>query len=103
MKALGTLTAGALTIVYTAVINSWTLQKLWSWFIVKTFGLPPLNLAQAYGFALIVSFLTIDVYTKKSEDFEKKSYGERLVIGLFVTTFKAILVLSLGSLVKQWA
>lgn len=36
----------------------WVLQVLWGWFIVPTFSLAALTIAQALGIALIVRMLT---------------------------------------------
>lgn len=36
-----------------ALINAWTLQKLWTWFVVPQFGLAPLSLPVAVGLGSI--------------------------------------------------
>ena len=44
---------------YVAVVfNGYALSVLWGWFMVPTFGLPPLAVAPAIGVSLVVSFLT---------------------------------------------
>ncbi len=37
--------------------SGYVLSCLWGWFIVPTFGLPPLAVAPAIGVALVVSFM----------------------------------------------
>jgi len=40
------------------LLYSYTLTKLWHWFLVPVLGLPSIGLAQAYGIMLIVTMLT---------------------------------------------
>jgi len=44
--------------VYSYFANGFILSKLWSWFIVTTFGLEPLTIVQAIGVSMVVGFLT---------------------------------------------
>lgn len=41
-----------------AIWGGYVLTCLWGWFVVPTFALPPLTLAQAIGVSLIVGYLT---------------------------------------------
>lgn len=50
------------------ILNAFVLIKLWGWFIVPFFGLPPLIIPVAIGIAMIVSFLAIPINTAKAED-----------------------------------
>lgn len=47
-----------LVIVLSSILNGWVLSILWGWFIVPIFELPSLPIAEAIGFATIVTFLT---------------------------------------------
>lgn len=71
-------------------LNGWVLSLLWKWFIVTTFGLEPLNIAQAIGIAIIVGFLT-----KNSGDYKKEErQGWEMIIpvlGAFVAPFLTLL------------
>ena len=40
------------------LLNGLALKMLWGWFMVPTFGLPTLSLAQAIGVGIMVGFLT---------------------------------------------
>jgi hypothetical protein len=40
-----------------ALINAYVLTCLWDWFIVTTFNVQSLTLAQAYGISLFISYL----------------------------------------------
>jgi len=50
-----------------SVINGFVLVKLWSWFIVPTFGVQPLFLVPAIGFCMVVSFLTRQARPSKND------------------------------------
>lgn len=41
-----------------AILDGWVLSKMWGWFIVGRFHLPPLSIPVAIGLALTVRFLT---------------------------------------------
>lgn len=83
---------------YAAMINGWALSKLWSWFIVTTFGLPALTIPAAIGLATVVSFMTTKLDDKKSED----TYCEALVKGAAISTIKPLFALGFGAIVKLW-
>ncbi len=46
-------------IVAVYFLDGFVLKLLWGWFIVTTFGLPAISLAQAIGISMIVNYLTI--------------------------------------------
>lgn len=48
---------GLLMMPWVGVIRGLTFAKLWAWFVVAKFGLPPLRIPEALGIALIASFL----------------------------------------------
>ncbi len=48
----------AALIAASAIWRGYVLSILWIWFIVPAFGLSPLSIPYAIGFALVVSFLT---------------------------------------------
>ena len=98
MKIIGYISTTILLVVYSAMLNGWALSKLWSWFIVKTFGLPPLTIPAAIGLASIVTYMTMKLDDKKSED----KYWETLLKGAVVSTVKPLFALGFGAIVKLW-
>ncbi len=63
--------------VIAAMLNGWALSVLWGWFFVPTLGLPALDIVQAIGIAMVVSYLTyqhIDTQPK-DEDSTSKMIG----------------------------
>lgn len=49
----------AIPLVITSILlYSYTLTKLWHWFLVPVLGLPSIGLAQAYGIMLIIAMVT---------------------------------------------
>lgn len=55
-------------------LNGYVITKLWAWFIVPLFGLPLLNIPQAIGLDLVVTFLTFHqtVYNPEPQDKKEK-------------------------------
>lgn len=60
--------AAFFVLICSAFLNAFALTKLWGWFIVTTFGLPALGMAQAYGVMLVISFLTYQFIETQSDD-----------------------------------
>jgi hypothetical protein len=84
--------------VILVLFGGYVFMTLWDWFIVTTFGAKALNLPQAIGISLIVSYLKAKTKRDKDEklDIEKISYdffyslvasAFILGIGWFVTLF----------------
>jgi hypothetical protein len=74
-RLIGSLTALVLVVsmvffftMIGAIINGFVLSQLWAWFIVPYFGFVPLSIPVAYGFSLIMAFLTYHVVGLKAED-----------------------------------
>ena len=54
-----------------ALLHGFVLMKLWGWFIVPTFKLPPLSIAPAIGLGLVVGILVTRYPNKKMDEQEK--------------------------------
>jgi hypothetical protein len=46
-------------LITSTLIKGVVLSKLWQWFVVSSFGLPPMSIAVAIGISMIVSYLTV--------------------------------------------
>jgi hypothetical protein len=99
VKAVGFITTTLVLIVYSSVLNGWTLSKLWSWFIVRQFEVRPLSVPAAIGVALVVKFLTVEL---NSKDKSEKSFLESIGIGAAMVTIKVFVMLGLGAIVKMF-
>ena len=97
MKAIGYFFSTVCIAAYTAALNGWGLTKLWAWFI-SPLGLPLLSIPAAIGIALTVSYLTHQIDTDKEPD--KEEYWVKLLKSFFFVTFKVILALLMGWIVK---
>lgn len=76
------------------------LALMWGWFVVPTFGLPPLATAPATGLWLLARLLVVKVDRKTA--FEKQDDMEReLKKGLY-TVLLPLAALLAGFVVKQW-
>lgn len=51
-----------------ALFDGWALSILWKWFVVNTFNIQSITIAQAIGLSLIVGYMTRDYSTSKKED-----------------------------------
>lgn len=61
MAALIGLIMAFVYLIFTTALNGFVLSKLWFWFMVPAFGLPPLHIAYALGMSLIIALLTKQV------------------------------------------
>lgn len=86
---IGAFVGLALMVAGLTLLNAFVLIKLWGWFIVPFFGLPPLIIPVAIGLALIVSFLAVPINTAKSEDDPSKVRGH--IISGFLRPFVVLL------------
>ena len=83
-----------------AILNGYALSITWGWFMVPTFGLPELGIAQAIGIALVVGFLTKHV---PFSDMEKaKEPIQRLTNSVVHTLLRPLLVLGMGWVILQF-
>ncbi len=95
LSCLGLIFGVVLLIAVSAILNGWVLSIMWSWFIVKTFGLAPLSIPAAIGLAMVVGFLTKS-YNSKSDKKTSDTIAEysAALLGPFVTLFIAWIVYS---------
>ncbi len=98
MKLIGYFFTTIVLVVYASILNGLALTKLWSWFIVKTFELPPLSIPEAIGLSTVVAYLTHQLDDKKNED----EYWQTLTKGFAVATAKSIFALLFGWVVQLW-
>jgi hypothetical protein len=86
----------ALLFVYGFIIAAlwaWVLSNFWSWFVVTTFGLKAIGVAQAYGLMLVVSIFKLHLATDNDisaiMDDEKKTtdYWVMRIIGPILGAF----------------
>jgi len=78
-----------------AILNGFVLVKLWSWFIVPTFGLPALSIPLAIGIALTAKFITQDLSNINNAKQEGSNWTP--IVVAFANPF---LVLLFGWIVK---
>jgi len=69
-----------------SVLYGWTLATLWAWFMVSTFGLPHIGVAQAIGLSIVVRVITYQA--DASNDNDERSIYESLI----TSTLKGVLL-----------
>jgi hypothetical protein len=67
LGCVGMVVLAVLAITGSAVMNGWALSVMWGWFVVPTFGVPPLSIPAAIGFSMVVGMLTRQTSTNSSE------------------------------------
>lgn len=75
---------------------SYVLSILWGWFMVPTFGLPAINLGQAYGITLIIGLL------QQSRNAYKKEKPSVVKSRALAELLKPMVLLSVGYIVKTF-
>jgi len=65
-----------LVAIVLVIWRGYAISTLWLWFVVSTFGLAPLSVAQSIGLSLIASVLCSQYFGYQDKD---KSETERLV------------------------
>lgn len=84
----------AVFLTASAIVNGWVLGILWGWFIIPVFALPALNIPQAIGLGIVVSWLTY--HYEKSDDNTDWVHAVTTVI------MRPIIVLLLGYIVTLY-
>lgn len=79
-------------------INIYVFMRLWAWFIVPTFHISPLTIAQALGLFVFIKWLTPSVNTRKSRgDFWKKSsFWMKAMKAIPATIAQGVIMLGIG-------
>ena len=92
-KFLGIITMSSIG----TILNGFALSKLWSWFIVETFGIIPIGIAQAIGISLIIGYITYQFIDTKPDD--SKNNNEKLFTQAGITIARPLGVLLFGFIV----
>lgn len=82
-----------IAIAVVALISGFTLQTLWSWFIVPTFSIQPLTIIQAVGISFFIKYLQMSL--KDFKNSEPVSVSEKIKIFVMFVVIK-VYVLALG-------
>ena len=81
-----------------SLIRGYVLSKLWLWFIVSTFHVAPLGVAQCIGLSLIVAYLTHD----NAHHEDSREAQERLVSGAVQMLLNPIIILVFAQIVRSF-
>lgn len=97
MEAFGKLVFALIIVAFACIIGGYVFVVLWRWFIVSTFHLQPLTIAQAIGLNLIIAYMKSPI----KNDNEDLSFKD-VVIKIFSAIFSAALMLLFGWLIFQF-
>lgn len=81
--------------VISSIWNGYAISVLWGWFITPVFGLPILNIPQAIGLGLIITFLTQAIDCRKDEDDTKT----QIIKSIFIIILRPLFALLIGYIV----
>ena len=73
------------TIVLLMVAGGFVVATLWGWFIVPTFGMKELTIAQAMGVSLMIGYFRNKANGKKSSMEDNIAIMGEIIINLLVT------------------
>jgi hypothetical protein len=74
------------------------MTQLWAWFVVPTFGFPPLTIGMAFGLVLFVGLFITHPYKleKEKETTEQKAYFVMCIV------IELLLVWAIGAIVSSF-
>lgn len=85
-----------------ALVCGWTVQTLWGWFVVTTFGLAPLRVAEAIGLALLIEFLGPSPPHRESKDeVFKEVFTTMWIYAALYLVLKIVFTLAIGYIVHR--
>lgn len=102
MKFIGIFTLGALTLIGGTLYSGFATTVLWGWFIIPLFGLNPINLAQAIGLKLVISWFCHRIPSMNELNKEKRSASEKLTENIIRAIMLPSLVLGFGWIIQKF-
>lgn len=84
-----------LLLVFSVVCHGWVFSILWSWFVVPTFGLPALSVANAIG----IRFMARTLSSLKLKDDSKK---EKFSDWCLTTIMYPFVILGFGYIIHSF-
>lgn len=99
MAGLVILITTCIALVFGTMWRAYVLSRLWAWFIVSTFHLVQIGIAQAIGISCVVSLLT---YQHHREPEDERGTGEIIGSVLAMAFFTPAFVLLFGWIAKGW-
>lgn len=87
------------SVVGGSIMNGWALSVLWGWFVVPLFNMPPLSIATAIGFSLVVAMLT---HQEQKSDGKKSSTTEVVAGVVSRVVLTPLLTVFVGWIVKSF-
>jgi len=99
MKYIGIFFTSLLIVAYTVLMNGWALATLWRWFMVSAFHLPLLTIPAAIGVSLVVTYMTHQHSKTKTDD---DSWGQTMLKGFLIGTFKPLFALAFGWVIVRF-
>jgi len=103
MKKLGLGIFNVITTAAITIFRGFVISQLWSWFVVKQFGLNPLSIPMAIGLGILITMLTFNLSLSDitaMEDYNNTTDEEKfkcMLNGKFIGLFMPV-----GFLLTGW-
>jgi hypothetical protein len=94
---IGKVFLASAVILIGALVGGFVVSTLWAWFVVPTFGIQPISIAQAIGLALVISAFK---ETKQDDADKYKTFFEKVAYIAIASIMSAVILLAMGWVVK---
>jgi hypothetical protein len=98
MENFGKFMVIVLAMIISPIINGFVIMKLWGWFIVTTFDLPPLRVVEAIGIAFLINY----VRAKRSKDANNDNFWSGFTLNVIFVLLHSGFALLSGWIVKSF-
>ncbi len=85
--------------VANALLFGWAACKLWTWFIVPTFGLPQLTLLAAVGVGLMVKLFTVDLTLNRTDPKKPEGAWGQVLYNALISAIMSLSSVGIGAIV----
>lgn len=97
MKLVGQVTVAIIAGAFSFIVFGYSFTILWAWFIVPTFGLPELTIAEAIGIRMVAAFISPKIGKK-----DERPFSEVMSDAVAFSIVFPLLTLAVGWLVHLW-
>lgn len=97
MKLVGQVTVAIIVGAFSYIAFGYSLTILWAWFIVPTFGLPQISLAEAIGIRMVTAFISPKIVKK-----DERPFSDVMSDAVAFSIVFPLLTLAVGWIVHLW-
>ena len=83
------------------MLRGYVMVRLWAWFMIPMFKLPPLPVAGAIGLMVVVGMVTTKYEPKKKDKTEDFTYS-KAITNMLITTLIPLVFLLEGWIIQKY-